>query len=233
MAPGKGPFLGARSQRPAHSICPGEGRGIAQLLRGFWEVQPDFVTNTETSVHREPSFSWPLPPHCTSAGARLCSKPPAPCGVGTQRPSCPGQNREKGELHSGGRGGRVIQAHELDVPAYCHSSCHHSHPSRLCLGPSHAPFRPRSALSAPCPWSPREGTNSVCHQIIRAATGGHGGSPRHPLIPSLSTPTSLPSQPREAPDPGGEGEGKESGPGAWFSFSCPESEPLWETSEGY
>lgn len=37
-------------------------------------------------------------------GIRQCSKRPGPCGVGTQRRSCPGQRRERGELHDWGRG---------------------------------------------------------------------------------------------------------------------------------
>lgn len=139
----------------------------------------------------------------------------------------------------GGRG----QAHRLDVSAYCHPSCHRSHPSQLHCRPSHAPFHPTGALSAPPLWSQpparpagtREGTTQCPCQITRAATWGIGGQSQTPsssISLHLSPLLQPPHQPREAPDPGW-GADKGSSPGAWFSFSCPESEPLWETSEGY
>lgn len=92
-----------------------------------------------------------------------------------------------------------------------------------------------------CPWSVLflvllagwKAPLSACHQIPRAATWGIWGQSQAPPSSLSLHPQPLPNQLREGPDPGGVGEGKGSSPGAWFSFSCPEPEPLWETSEGY
>lgn len=70
MVSGKISSLGACSQGPAHSTGPEGGLGTAQL-KGLWEAQPDFVINTSTSIHREPCFLQPLPPHCLSARGQL------------------------------------------------------------------------------------------------------------------------------------------------------------------
>lgn len=161
-------------------------------------------------------------------------------GVGTQRPSCPGRRSETGEQHDvGGRGSR---AHRLGVPVNCHRSCRHSHPSQLhsrslCapLPSQECPFCSQSLERAvPVLQAQGEAPLRVRCQTTRTVTWGIWGAvPGTLFFPLFPPPPHFPNQPREAPDPGEAGEGKGSSPGAWFSFSCPESEPLWETSEGY
>lgn len=124
----------------------------------------------------------------------------------------------------GGRG----QAHRLDVSAYCHPSCHRSHPSQLHCRPSHAPFHPTGALSAPPLWSQpparpagtREGTTQCPRQITRAATWGIGGQSQAPsssISLHLSPLLQPPHQPREAPTQvGGWIRGAAPGPGSHF-----------------
>lgn len=98
-------------------------------------------------------------------GIRQCSKRPGPCGVGTQRRSCPGQRRERGELHDwgGGSGGAEplgsMFLHTVTLPTLSSST---SGPHMLPSIPGE-PFQlPLPAASCLSPAGMREGT-SQCH----------------------------------------------------------------------
>lgn len=132
--------------------------------------------------------------------------------------------------------------HGLDVSAY-HTgtllTIIHT-PPRSTPGPHMPPFvpglpfqPPLPGASCPSPAGTRECTTQCLPLAPQGGELGDQGTVPGTLFFPVCSPTS--HQPREAPDPGGGGgrEGKGSSPGAWFSFSCPESEPLWETSEGY
>lgn len=176
-------------------------------------------------------------------GSQLCSKRPAPRGVG--RPSGPGQSspgrRESGTRKGEGGG----QVHKPDVPAHCHPSCHVSHPSQPHSRPSRTDSLPSirgrgggalqlpdPGAGCPSPTGVRGGTAQYRSLGLRATWGIWGQSQAPPSSPSFH-PTPSPISSGRPQTLVGRGGGKGSSPGAWFSFSCPESEPLWETSEGY
>lgn len=126
----------------------------------------------------------------------------------------------RGELCSGGVG---MLSPWPGYPCALSPSYHHSHPPQSHSRSSHVLFPPQE-----CPLS----SPSSCWHGGRppswAVTWGARAAPGtlfslHPLPISPGRPQILV----------GWGEGKGNSPGAWFSFSCPESEPLWETSEGY